>query len=104
MLTYGFGPRMLANMEIALDQACEFLPVGVDKLEARKVVASKIRECAEKGRGTLRDLTTAGRAAAIGLHGLNRAPGPDQAADLGRTAGTQWRAIKITTPAVCPGT
>jgi hypothetical protein len=73
MLTDGFGPRMLANMEIALDQACEFLPVGLEGHEGRKLVASKIRECAENGHGTVRDLTLAGRAAAIRLHGLNRA-------------------------------
>jgi hypothetical protein len=77
MLTYGFGPRMLANMEVALDLACEFLPMGVDDYEGRKLVASKILERAENGHGAVRDLTLAGRAVAIGLHGLNHATGPN---------------------------
>jgi hypothetical protein len=52
------------------------LPMGVDDHEGRKLVASEILECAEKGHGTVRDLTLAGRAVAIRLHGLNRAAGP----------------------------
>ena len=65
----GFGPRTLANMGIALERACEFLPVGNEGHAARRYVASKIRECAERGNGTVRALTAAGRAAAIELHG-----------------------------------
>jgi hypothetical protein len=68
MITDGFGPRMVANMEIALEKACEFLPVGNEVHEARRHVASKILECAERGNGTVRALTAAGRAAAIELH------------------------------------
>jgi hypothetical protein len=68
MITDGFGPRMVANMEIALERACEFLPVGNEVHEARRHVASKILECAERGNGTVRALTAAGRAAAIELH------------------------------------
>ncbi|MEA2795550.1 MAG: hypothetical protein QOI87_2930 [Bradyrhizobium sp.] len=68
MITDGFGPRMVANMEIALEMACEFLPVGNEVHEARRHVASKILECAERGNGTVRALTAAGRAAAIELH------------------------------------
>ena len=68
MITDGFGPRMVANMEIALEKACEFLPVGNELHEARRHVASKILECAERGNGTVRALTAAGRAAAIELH------------------------------------
>jgi hypothetical protein len=55
-------------MEIALERACEFLPVGNEVHEARRHVASKILECAERGNGTVRALTAAGRAAAIELH------------------------------------
>ncbi len=69
MLTDGFGPRMKANMEIALERACKFLPEGGDGHEARRYVARKILECAESGNGTVRALTAAGRAAAIELHG-----------------------------------
>jgi hypothetical protein len=68
MIRDGFGPRMVANMEIALERACEFLPVGNEVHEARRHVASKILECAERGNGTVRALTAAGRAAAIELH------------------------------------
>jgi len=68
MITDGFGPRMVANMEIALERACEFLPVGNEVYEGRRHVASKILECAERGNGTVRALTAAGRAAAIELH------------------------------------
>ena len=68
MLTDGFGPRMVANMEIALEEACKFLPVDNDGHEARRYVASKILECAKSGNGSVRALTAAGRAAAIELH------------------------------------
>jgi hypothetical protein len=70
----GFGPRMAANMEIALERACDFLPVGNQKHEARRYVASKILECAEQGIGTVHALTAAGRAAAIELHGAGSGP------------------------------
>jgi hypothetical protein len=81
MLTDGFGPRMLANMEIALEEACKFLPVGNDGHEARRYVASKILECAEKGNGSVRALTAAGRAAAIELHAPTASP-PDHGGPL----------------------
>ncbi len=74
MITDGFGPRMVANMEIALERACEFLPVGNEEHEARRHVAGKILECAERGNGTVRALTAAGRAAAIELHAPSRVP------------------------------
>jgi hypothetical protein len=71
MITDGFGPRMVANMEIALERACKFLPVGNEGHEARRYVASKILECAKSGNGSVRALTEAGRAAAIELHAPN---------------------------------
>ena len=77
MLTDGFGPRMLANMETALEGACEFLPA--QDHDSRRYVASKILECAEKGNGSVHALTAAGRAAAIELH----APRSDLDRDLG---------------------
>jgi len=64
----GFGPRMAANMQIALERACDYLPVGNQKHEARRYVAGRILECAERGNGTVHALTAAGRAAAIELH------------------------------------
>jgi hypothetical protein len=68
MITDGFGPRMVANIEIALERACKFLPDSNDGHEARRHVASKILECAKSGNGSVRALTEAGRAAAIELH------------------------------------
>src|SRR5260370_26681596 len=82
MLMDGFGPRMQANMEIALERACRFLPVGTAGHEARRYVARKILECAERGNGSVRALTAAGRAAAIELHAPDKPAGdslsPDQ--------------------------
>ncbi len=80
MITDGFGPRMVANMEIALEGACKFLPVGNDGHEARRYIASKILECAERGNGSVRALTAAGRAAAIELHAPNTGLPRDPAA------------------------
>jgi hypothetical protein len=69
MLTDGFGPRMQANMETALEAACKYLPPDNNGHEARRYVASKILERANQGHGTVHALTAAGRAAAIELHG-----------------------------------
>ena len=60
MIMDRFGPRMAANMEIALERACDFLPLENQKHEARRYVASKILECAERGNGTVHALTAAG--------------------------------------------
>ena len=81
MLTDGFGPRMVANMEIALERACKFLPIGNEGHEARQYVASKILECAKSGNGSVHALTAAGRAAAIELHGPTAGP-PDHGGPL----------------------
>jgi len=77
MITDGFGPRIVANMEMALERACKFLPAGNDGHEARRYVASKILECAEKGIGSVGALTAAGRAAAIELHAPSTSLPPD---------------------------
>jgi hypothetical protein len=48
---------MRANMELALERACKFLPGGTEGHEARRYVANKILECAERGNGSVRALT-----------------------------------------------
>jgi hypothetical protein len=77
MITDGFGPRMVANMEIALERACEFLPLGNEQHEGRRHVASKILECAKTGNGSVQALTAAGRTAAIELHAPAASPRDD---------------------------
>jgi hypothetical protein len=64
VITDSFDSRTLANMEVALDRACVFLPTGSDKHRARRIVASKIIECAHRGDNSLEGLTAAGYAAA----------------------------------------
>jgi hypothetical protein len=44
-----FDARTLANMEVALERACEVLANGSEQHEARRHIASKILECAECG-------------------------------------------------------
>jgi hypothetical protein len=68
MITDGFGPRMVANLEIALERACKFLPDSNDGHEARRYVASKILECAKTGIGSRFDWGRSG--------GCNRTPCP----------------------------
>jgi hypothetical protein len=54
-------------MEVALERACEYLPVGREAHEVRRHIAQKILECAESGNHTLTGLTKAGRVAATKL-------------------------------------
>ena len=53
VITDSFDSRTLANMEVALDRACMFLPTGSDKHRARRIIAAKIIECAHRGDNTL---------------------------------------------------
>ena len=46
-------PKALELMEEALERACLLLPTGSEKHRARRVVASKIIECANRGDTTL---------------------------------------------------
>ena len=59
-----FDPRTLANMEVALERACNMLSIGAEEHSVRRYIAAKIVECAEAGDRTLGALTEAGRAAA----------------------------------------
>ncbi|MGF6308636.1 hypothetical protein ABIB82_002273 [Bradyrhizobium sp. i1.8.4] len=66
MITDTFDRRTMANMEEALERACLLLPIG-EKHRARRIVAGKIIECANRGETTLSRLTEAGYAAAMNL-------------------------------------
>ena len=63
MIVDRFNDRTMANMEVALDRACLLLPTGSEKHRARRIIANKIIECANRGDTTLSRLTEAGYAA-----------------------------------------
>ena len=67
MISESFDRRTLSKMEIALDRACLILPAGCAKHGVRRLIASKILECAHRGDKTLSGLTAAGYAAATRL-------------------------------------
>lgn len=57
MITDDFDERTIANMEVALDRACERFPRQLATHEARKRIAAKILESARGGERTLKGLT-----------------------------------------------
>lgn len=59
MITDHFDERTIANMEVALDRACERFPKQLASHEARKRVAARILEHATRGERTLKGLTDA---------------------------------------------
>ena len=63
-----FDDRTAANMEVALERACQRLPPERRDYEARKFIAERIIEAARKGHTTLGELTAAG------VQGLNQLP------------------------------
>ena len=67
MITDAFNRRTIANMEVALDRACLLLPTDGEKHRARRIIAGKIIECANRGETSLSRLTEAGCAAAMQL-------------------------------------
>jgi hypothetical protein len=67
MITDTFDRRTIANMEVALERACLLLPTGGEKHRARRIIACKIIECANRGETTLSRLTEVGYAAAVQL-------------------------------------
>jgi hypothetical protein len=73
MIAESFDRRTLANMEVALERACESLGPGSNQHDARRHIASKIVECAAGGDRTLGGLTDAGRAAASELRVMHGA-------------------------------
>jgi hypothetical protein len=62
-----FDARTFANMEVALERACESFGPRREQHEARRYIASKILECAQGGDKTLTGLTEAGLVAATEL-------------------------------------
>jgi hypothetical protein len=59
MITDDFDERTIANMEVALDRACERFPKQLAIHEARKRIAVQILERARQGKRTLKELTDA---------------------------------------------
>ena len=68
MITDTFDRRTIAKMEVALERACLLLPAGSEEHNARRIIASKLIECANRGDATLSRLTEAGYAAAVQLN------------------------------------
>ena len=67
MIIGSFDARTLANMEVALERACQVLANDSEQHVARRHIASKILECAVAGETTLGGLTEAGLTAATEL-------------------------------------
>ena len=67
MITDTFDRPTIAKMEVALERACLLLPTGSEKHNARRIIASKIIECANCGDASLSKLTEVGYAAAMHL-------------------------------------
>lgn len=64
MISETFDRRTLANMEIALERACEFLSAAGEKHSTRRRIANRILRCAKSGNRSLGSLTDAALAAA----------------------------------------
>ena len=67
IITDTFDRQTIAKMEVALERACLLLPIGSEKHSARRIIASKIIECAIRGDATLSRLTETGYATAMQL-------------------------------------
>ena len=64
MITDEFNERTVANMEVALQRACERFPKETTTHEARKRIAARLLERAERGERTLKGFTDAAITAA----------------------------------------
>ena len=64
MITDDFDERTIANMEVALERACERFPKQLATHEARKRIAARILASARRGERTLKGLTDAAMLAA----------------------------------------
>ena len=73
MLAEKFDQRTLANMEVALDRACERFPKQLASHEARKRIAAQILERAAGGERTLKVLTDTAIKAAMAIGAKNTA-------------------------------
>ncbi|MBR1273753.1 hypothetical protein [Bradyrhizobium sp. AUGA SZCCT0283] len=81
MITDAFDRRTIANMEVALERACLILPTCSEKHRARRIIAGKIIECANRGETSLSRLTEAGYAAAMQLSSSVQSVRKKEAAD-----------------------
>lgn len=71
MITDDFDERTIANMEVALDRACERFPKQLASHEARKSVAAQILESATLGERSLKAFTDRAIAAAMAINSKN---------------------------------
>ena len=67
MITDTFDRRTIAKMEVALERGCLLLPAGSEEHNVRRIIASKLIECANRGDVSLSRLTEVGYAAAMQL-------------------------------------
>jgi hypothetical protein len=67
MITDDFDERTVANMEVALDRACERFPKQLASHEARKRIAVQILQRARRGERTLKGLTETALMAAMAI-------------------------------------
>jgi hypothetical protein len=67
MITDAFDRQTITKMEVALERACLLLPSGGENHRARRIIAGKIIECANRGETSLSRLTEVGSAAAMQL-------------------------------------
>jgi len=67
MITDRFDERTIANMEVALDRACERFPKQLATHALRKRIAAGILERATRGERTLTGLTDAAIMAATAI-------------------------------------
>ena len=65
MITDDFDERTIANMEVALDRACDRFPKQLASHEARKRIAARILARARQGERTLKGLTETALMAAM---------------------------------------
>ena len=65
MITDDFDERTIANMEVALDRACDRFPKQLASHEARKRIAARILARARQGDRTLKGLTETALMAAM---------------------------------------
>ena len=68
MIADQFDEKTLANMEVALERACERFPEDLSSHKARASVAASILERVKSGDKKLNSLTSCAVTAAIKLH------------------------------------
>ena len=82
MITEAFDSRTMARMKEALERVCLLHPTGGEH-SARRMIASKIIECAQRGNTSLSELTDAGYAASLRLTASADGAGDHDESDAG---------------------